>query len=122
MRISLESKGSCPKGVTKSLCEENWLRYDEPSLRLQGNTDLFKADVTCYTEDKLWDILRAKGKFPQGLPELAAVKLPSNDFISYVLKVNTVFRRTVIKDNGERIKVVFLSNLTKQEILDKLLQ
>lgn len=122
MRLSLETKGSCPKDVTKLIREERWLRYDEPSLRQEGNEALFNRDIVCLSEDKLWDIIKAKTRFPQGLPELASTKLPSNDFIGYVLKVDTVFRKTLIKKNGDEIKVVFLSNLTKQEILNKLLQ
>lgn len=115
MKVSLESKGSCPKGTAKRLAMQMWLRYDEPSLRESGNNALFNKEIAIYTADKLWDILKAKKHFPQGQPELAAKKLPSNDFIGYVLKVDTVFRRTI----GNTV-MVFLSDLSKQEVLDKL--
>lgn len=117
---SLETKGSYPKSVAKTIREEKWLRYDEPSLRQIGNEALFNKEIVCLTEDKLWDIVRAKDRFPQGLPKLAATKLPSNDYIEYVLKVNTVFRKTMSLGDGREIKVVFLSNLTKEEIIERL--
>ncbi|MBA7491002.1 hypothetical protein ES702_01546 [subsurface metagenome] len=104
---------------SKEIQKETWLKYDEPSLRWDGNKDLSENNIVCYSEDELWDLLRAKKYFPQGDPELAAKKLPGNDFISYVLKTRTVFRRTIVLISGERIKVVFMSDsLNKEEILE----
>ena len=111
--------GRCPKDVAKMLKEEKWLRYDEPSLRWNGNKDLAENDIVVYSEDELWEVLRAKDKFPQGVPELAATKLPSNDFIQYLLKTKTVFRQTVVLTSGEKVLAIFMSDtLSKDEILE----
>ena len=110
--------GRCPKSATKTLTEEKWFRYDEPDLRKNGNRDLADNEIVCYSEDELWEIMKAKDKFPEGLPELAANSLPSNDFIEYILKINTVFRKTIVV-NKKRIKAVFLSNLSKEEVLER---
>jgi len=110
---------SLPKSAAKTIREENWLKYDEPSLRKNGNKDLVDNEIVCYSEDELWEILQAKDKFPEGLPELAATKLPGNDFIQYILKVKTVFRQTIVLTNKEKIKAVFMSDtLGKDEILE----
>lgn len=105
---------------SKEIQKETWLRYDEPSLRWTGNKDLFENDIVCYSENELWDLLRAKKYFPQGDPDLAAKSLPGNDFISWTLKVKTVFRRTIVLSSGEQVKAVFLSDIpTKKEVLEK---
>lgn len=105
---------------TKEIKKENWLRYDEPSLRWAGNKDLNENGIVIYSEDEMWDLLRAKKYFPQGNPELAAKSLPGNDFISWVLKVKTVFRKTIVLTSGERVKAIFMSDIpTKEGILEK---
>jgi len=97
----------------------NYLRYDQPSLRWDGNRDLFKNEIVIYSVDEIWDLLRAKKDFPLGDPDLAGKSLPSNDFIEYVLKVKTVFRKRIKLVSGERINTVFLSDLSsKNEVLD----
>ena len=103
---------------SKEMFRENWLRYDQPSLRWDGNRDLFKNKIVIYSVDEIWDLLRAK-KFPLGDEDLAGKKLPSNDFISYVLKVKTVFRKRIKLVSGERISAVFLSDIpNKNAVLD----
>lgn len=103
---------------SKEMFKENWLRYDQPSLRWNGNRDLFENEIVIYSVDEIWDLLKAK-KFPLGDEELAGKKLPGNDFISYILKVKTVFRKRIKLVSGERISVVFLSDIpSKNEVLD----
>jgi len=98
--------------------KDNELRYDQPSLRWNGNIDLSKNEIVVYSTEEIWDLLRAK-KFPLGDEELAGKSLPSNDFISYILKVKTVFRKRIKLTNGERINTVFLSDLpNKNAVLD----
>jgi len=110
---------SLPKSAEKTIREEKWLRYNEPDLRENGNRDLHQNEIVCYSEEELWKILQAKDKFPEGLPELAATKLPGNEFIQYILKVKTVFRQTIVLTNKEKIKAVFMSDtLEKDEILE----
>jgi len=104
---------------SREMFKENYLRYDQPSLRWNGNRDLFKNEIVIYSEEEIWDLLRAKKNFPEGDPELAGKSLPSNDFISYVLKVKTVFRKRIKLVSGERISVVFLSDIpSKNAVLD----
>jgi len=99
--------------------KENYLRYDQPSLRWDGNRDLFKNEIVIYSVDEIWDLLRQEKVFPMGDEELAGKKLPGNDFIEYVLKVRTVFQKTIKLVSGERIKTVFLSDLpSKNAVLD----
>lgn len=97
------------KSLSKTLAKETWLRYDEPSLRWKGNLRLSIEDTIIYTEEAMWNLVKAKRKFPLGEPELAAKKSPSNEFIEYILKVKTVFHQKGL---------VFVSNsLTKREVL-----
>jgi len=99
--------------------KENWLRYDEPSLRWTGNKDLFENDIVIYSEEEIWDLLRAK-KFPLGDENLAGKKLPGNDFIEYLLKIKTVFRKRIKLVSGEHISAIFMSNsLSKDEVLEE---
>lgn len=105
---------------SKEMFKENWLRYDEPSLRWTGNKDLFENEIVIYSEDEIWDLLRAKKHFPMGDESLAGKKVPSNDFISYVLKIKTVFRKRIKLVSGERISAIFLCNsLSKNEVLEE---
>ena len=111
-------KGRIPC-CSKEMFKENYLRYDQPSLRWDGNGDLFKNEIVIYSVDEIWDLLRAKKVFPMGDEELAGKSLPSNDFISYILKVKTVFRKRIKLTSGERINTVFLSDLpSKNAVLD----
>lgn len=104
---------------SKEFSKENWLRYDEPSLRWTGNKDLSENKIVIYSEDEIWDLLRAKKVFPQGDPLLAAKKLPGNDLISWILKVKTVFRKRIKLVSGERISAIFMSDLpNKNAVLD----
>jgi len=98
--------------------KENELRYCQPCLRWTGNKDIAENDIVIYSIDEIWDLLKAK-KFPLGDEDLAGKKLPSNEFIEYVLKIKTVFKKTIKLVSGERISVVFLSDLpNKHAVLD----
>lgn len=111
-------KGRIPC-CSKEMFKENWLRYDQPGLRWTGNKDLSKNKIVIYSVDEIWDLLRAKKHFPMGDENLAGKKLPSNDFIAYILKVKTVFRKRIKLTSGERISAVFLSDIpSKNEVLD----
>lgn len=104
---------------SKEMFKENWLRYDQPCLRWTGNKDLSEHEIVIYSEEEIWDLLRAKKNFPLGDEDLAGKSLPSNDFISYILKVKTVFRKRIKLTSGERISAVFLSDIpSKNEVLD----
>ena len=104
---------------SKDMFKENWLRYDQPSLRWTGNRDLSEHEIVIYSEDEIWDLLRAKKYFPEGDPELAGRKLPGNDFISWILKVKTVFRKRIKLVSGERISAIFMSDIpSKNEVID----
>ncbi len=79
------------KFLSRTLAKELWLKYDEPSLRWSGNLNLALNDIVIYSKEKMWKLVQAKNKFPQGQPELAGKRFPSNSFIEYILKVKTVF-------------------------------
>lgn len=106
------------KGRDKRFADEKWLRYDEPGLRWEGNLAT-RRDIAVFTREKIWSLIKAKDKFPRGLPELAATKFPSNDLIGYILKMRTVFTRTIKLPDETEVKLVFVSNLSKEEVVER---